>query len=131
MGACSESGKASDWKSLAWLLFTPQGREFCEDNLFPTIEMWRDIKPHVTDDMHIFIDRGTYLKSRNSANIALVGETEAKLEYSGADMVHKVIIMHGAKARIRATNYAVVLVVIIGEGCVVEFDNDETAKILR
>lgn len=35
LGACCESGKATDWKSLCWLFFSPQGREFCEHNNYP------------------------------------------------------------------------------------------------
>ena len=42
LGACDQSGKATDWKSLCWLFFTPQGREFCENNNFPSIEIFRD-----------------------------------------------------------------------------------------
>ena len=47
MGACGQSGKATDWKSLCWLFFTPQGREFCENNNFPSLEIFRQMKPHV------------------------------------------------------------------------------------
>lgn len=41
IGACSESGKATDWKSLCWLFFSPQGREFCEENNYPSLDLFR------------------------------------------------------------------------------------------
>ena len=34
-GACDKSYGVSDWKTLVWLFFTPQGIEFCEKNNFP------------------------------------------------------------------------------------------------
>ena len=32
MGACNKSNGVTDWKTLVWLFFTPQGIEFCEKN---------------------------------------------------------------------------------------------------
>lgn len=128
-GACDKSGKASDWSSLAWLMFTPQGREFCEEKQFPSLAMWRELKDSITGKHPVNIDAGE-IKVNKPKNIAIIGDTVANLTYSGSDAVHKLIVMHGAKARVRATNYAVVLVVRVGEGCEVTFNNDETAKIL-
>lgn len=128
-GACSESGKASDWKSLAWLMFTPQGREFCEDRQFPSLEMWREMSPSLNDDLPVVIDRN--IRADNPADLALVGTSLAEVTYSGTDRVHKLILMHGAKALVRTTGYAVVLIVTIGDGCSVQLETDETAKILR
>ena len=129
LGACSRSGKASDWSTLAWMLFTPQGREFCEEKQFPSLRMWREIKESIIGKHPINIDAGE-IKVNNPKNIAVIGDTVANLTYSGTDTVYKLIVMHGGKARVRAVNYAVVLVVKIGEGCEVEFNNDETARIL-
>lgn len=128
-GACSKSGKASDWSTLAWMLFTPQGREFCEEKQFPSLAMWRGIKESIVGKHPVNIDAGE-IKVNNPKSIAVIGDTVATLYYSGSDCVHKLIVMHGGKARVRAVNYAVVLVVKIGEGCEVEFNNDETARIL-
>lgn len=129
LGACDKSGKASDWGSLVWLLFTPQGREFCEEKNFPPLYMWRKIKDSIVGKHPVNIDAGE-IKVNNPKNIAIIGDTTANLSYSGSDTVHKLIVMHGAKAVVRATNYAVLLVVKIGDGCEVEYHNDETAKIL-
>lgn len=129
LGACDKSGKATDWGSLAWLMFTPQGREFCEEKKFPSLEMWRNMKDSIVGKQPVRIDAGE-ITMNNPKNLAIIGNTTANLTYSGVDVVHKLIVMHGAKARVRATEYAVVLVVKIGDGCEVEYNNDETAKIL-
>ena len=58
----------------------------------------------------------------------MIGEGESVLHYSGTDRPYKVILMHGAKARIHAGMYAIVKVEnISGE---YEVFNDGTATIL-
>lgn len=126
LGACAKSEGVSDWKSLAWLFFTPQGREFCEKHNFPTLKMFQDMED--VSGHGIFVDAGSLSRS-GDANIALIGNTSAELVYSGPECVHKLILMHGAKARIRASNYAVILIVNIG-GCEVEIEKDPTVVIL-
>ena len=126
-GACNRSSKVSDWKSLSWMFFTPQGREFCEENNFPTHAMFRQMKDDVAQ-YGVFVDCGD-IQIKNSGKVALIGETSAELTYSGANEVHKVILMHGAKARIAASSGAVILLVNIGK-CEVEIVKDETVIIL-
>lgn len=126
-GACSKSSGVSDWKSLVWLFFTPQGREFCEQNNFPSLEMFQGMKEHVAE-YGVFVDSGEVVHS-NDVNIGLVGATSATLTYNDNSVVHKVIVMHGAKARIKASHYAVILLVNVGN-CDVKIDKDETVVIL-
>lgn len=127
LGACGKSGGVSDWKSLAWLFFTPQGREFCEKHNFPSLEMFRQIKDSVAP-YGVWVDAGRVVGA-NDENIALIGDTTAELTYSGVECTHKVVLMHGAKVRIKASNYAVLLIVNVG-GCEVEIDKDETVVVL-
>lgn len=126
-GACSKSNGVSDWKSLVWLFFTPQGREFCEENNFPSLEMFQGMKEYV-EEFGVFVDSGEVIRS-NDANIGLVGGTSGILTYDDNTVVHKVILMHGAKARIKASGYAVILIVNVGN-CEMEIDKDETVVIL-
>lgn len=126
-GACSASKGVSDWKSLCWLFFTPQGREFCESNNFPTIGMFQNMKPHVAQ-YGVYVDAGE-IRLKNDANIGLIGNTRAELEYDDNTKVHKVILMHGAKAHIKASHYAVLLIVRIGD-CEITIDKDKTVKVL-
>lgn len=127
LGACNKSEGVSDWKSLAWLFFTPQGREFCEENNFPSLEMFQGMKENVSS-YGVYVDSGS-INLSNGTSIGLVGKTSAELTYDDNTMVHKVILMHGAKAKIKASNYTVILLVNIGN-CEVEISKDETVVML-
>ena len=130
LGACRKPTEATDWRSLVWLFFSPQGREFCERHNFPSIPMWSEIKrQHNTTQYGIYVDEG-YITIRDNENTALIGQTEARMIFSRPNKAHRVILMHGAKAHIKATDYAVVLIVKVGTDCEVEIDKDETATIL-
>lgn len=128
LGACSGSGKVSDWKSLVWLFFSPQGREFCEEKNFPDLQMFRDMKRHGISELGVFVDEGNVFRS-NDKDIALIGNTCGDLKFDKNNEVHKIILMHGAKVRIKARNYTVLLIVNIG-GCEVEIDKDKTVVVL-
>lgn len=127
LGACSQSGKATDWKSLCWLFFTPQGREFCENNNFPSLEIFRQMKPYV-EAYGVFVDAGM-ISLKNNANVGIIGKTEAMIEYDDNTKLHRIILMHGARAVIKVSNYAVVNVINVGN-CPIEVINDGTGKVL-
>ncbi len=127
LGACEKSGGVTDWKSLVWLFFSPQGREFCENNNFPSLELFQDMKKHVAP-YGVFVDAGSISRS-NDENIGLVGDTSAELVFDDPAKVHKVVLMHGAKARIKASNYVVILFVNVGN-CPVEIEKDKTVVLL-
>ncbi|WFE85043.1 hypothetical protein [Parabacteroides chongii] len=127
LGACSESGKATDWKSLCWLFFSPQGREFCEDNNYPSIDLFRGMSKNI-EPFGIYVDHG-HIELQNKSNIGVIGDTEAHLVYNDNTKVHKIVLMHGGKATIEAGNYSVILLVNIRE-CEVNIINDGTARIL-
>ena len=123
LGACSQSSKATDWKSLVWLFFSPQGREFCRDNSYPSLEMFRLMKGNVESfGVHIEED----VKAVNEDK-AIIGGT-AELVFHGVDRAYKVIIMHGGNVRIKVGNYAVVSVENISGSY--ELINDGTGRIL-
>lgn len=123
LGACSKSETASDWKSLCWLFFSPQGREFCKEHNYPTLEMFRGMKGNVEAyNVHIEDD----IKAVNTDK-AIIGGT-AELIYHGTQKAYNVIIMHGAIIRIKIGNYAVVRVENMGGSYTI--DNDGTGRIL-
>lgn len=128
IGACDKACNVSDWKSLVWLFFTPQGMEFCEKNNFPTIEMFREMSDEIANYC-VFVDTENVRRS-NDSNIALIGKTNAEMIFDDNTKVHKVILMHGAKARIIARNYTVVRLVNI-RNCPVEINKDKTSVILK
>lgn len=127
LGACAKSNGVSDWRSLTWLFFTPQGREFCEDNNFPSLEMFQGIRDNISE-FNILVDAGN-VSRENDVNVGLIGNTSAQLVYNDNTVVHKVVLMHGAKARIKASDYAVILLVNVGN-CEVEIEKDNTVVIL-
>ena len=127
LGACAKSNGVSDWRSLTWLFFTPQGREFCEDNNFPSLEMFQGMRDNISE-FNILVDAGN-VSRENDVNVGLIGNTSAQLVYNDNTVVHKVVLMHGAKASIKASDYAVILLVNIGN-CEVEIEKDNTVVIL-
>lgn len=128
MGACDKSNGATDWRTLVWLFFSPQGCEFCENNNFPTIEMFRDIKDEVSAH-NVFVDAGIQKRS-NDGCVALVGDTKGELYFDDNTKIHKVILMHGASADIVVRNYAVVKLINIGDNKV-RISKDRTSIIMN
>ena len=128
IGACPLISEIKDKATLVSSFFSPQGREFCEKYKFPSIGLFRQIKPELTDDMCVFVDYGQVHRS-NDKDIALVGETCGDLKFDENKYVHKIVLMHGAKAVINASNYAVLLIVNVG-GCEVKINKDKTVRIL-
>lgn len=123
LGACSQSSKATDWKSLVWLFFSPQGREFCKDKNFPSLDMFRSIKGKV-ESYGVYVEEHVKLINEDAAIIS----GTAELVYHGPTKVYKVIIMHGASVKIRIGSYAVARVENMGG--TYEVINDGTGKIL-
>lgn len=130
LGACSKSGAATDWGSLAWLFFSPQGREFCGKHSFPDLSLWREIKGACDAEKYgVYIDAG-HIHVHDRENVALIGRTHATLHFSRPDRAHRVIVMHGAGVTIKARNYAVVNLVKVGADTEARIDKDETSVVL-
>lgn len=124
LGACEASGKATDWKSLAWLFFSPQGVEFCKKHNYPSLDVFRQMDRGISS-LGVYVDNA---HNATNEDIALVGDRESELRFSGTGKPYKVILMHGAKAKIYAGMYAVVKIEnISGE---YEVFNDGTATVL-
>jgi hypothetical protein len=124
LGACNKSAKATDWKSLVWLFFSPQGIEFCKENNYPSLEMFCNFKDEVRP-FGVYVNEGVSAKNKD---VALIGNGISDIYYNGVEKAYKVILMHDAFAHIHASNYAVVKVENLG-GCF-EIINDGTAKVL-
>lgn len=126
IGACDKISKVSDYKSLVDLFFSPQGREFCQNNNYPTLGMFRTIKEDVKP-YRVFVDTGS-IETYNEPNIALVGNTHGKIKIRGVDSLYHVILMHGATAEIDISHYAVAQIINISGGYVA-IHNDKTTKV--
>lgn len=123
LGACSQSSKATDWKSLVWLFFSPQGCEFCKSINYPSLEMFRSMKGNV-ESFGVHIEENVKAVNEDKA---IIGGT-AELTFQGTDKVYKVIIMHSGNVRIKISNYAVVRIENISGNY--EIINDGTGKVL-
>jgi hypothetical protein len=75
----------------------------------------------------VYVDSG-HVDVTNPGNIAVIGDTDAVITIDDNERVHKVILMHGGKARVVASDYAVILLVNIGGE--VEINKDNTVVIL-
>lgn len=73
-------------------------------------------KGELAESMGVFVE--TDVKAQNLPFVFLVGECHAELEYTDSKKLHQVVLMHGATANIKASNWAVVSVNIDGGGSV-------------
>ena len=117
-GACEKINRVQDFPELIKLMFTPQGIEFCQDHNFPS-----DIDSYVglmhtlftLEDLYglrISSDAGD-ITLKGKEYVCLVGDTKATIEASRPQFTHTIILMHGARAKINAKDYAVLNIVNI------------------
>ena len=111
-GACKLIESADSIADLVALMKTPQGREFCKEHKFPTLEILRQHKKDIAD-MNVYVDAGT-INVLNTDNVIVAGDTFAKLWYDKTDKPYHVMVMDVAKAIVNAHNYAVCNVCHIG-----------------
>lgn len=114
-------------EQLMRLFLTPQGIEFCQKYNFPDIDTLRTFRGLEAARHGIYIDAG-HIELHNVKQVALIGDTTAELVYDDPQKRHEVILMHGAKAHIVATGWAVVAVT--HGGCKVTTETRDRAKIL-
>lgn len=114
-GACSD---LQSEEQINELLFTERGIEFLEDAELP-IDLFRDYPvEHIYTDTSVRIENESVLLVNSTADIVL---SEVGL--------YKIILMHGSKAKIKASNYAVVKVACISGKY--KLEKDSTVIILK
>jgi hypothetical protein len=113
--ACELLKCTEDTTELMSLFFSPQGIEFCAKYNVPSLDAFRRFRGLQSVCGGFYID--TPIKAKNHHRMALIGnETIAELEYTETEGFH-VVLMHGAKARITASGYAVVFLTNVGCDC--------------
>lgn len=111
-GACKKINRVQDFPELIKLMFTPQGIEFCQDHNFPSVEVFRKNRDSL-EGLEVYVDAGNItLKSKEC--VCIVGDTDATIEAAGTKFIHTIILMHGARVKINAKDYAVLNIVRIG-----------------
>ena len=128
LGACDRFVQCGNMEEISNLLFSPQGIEFCTKRNFPDVNLMRGFKAYDAEGYGIYIDSGDISLSDKS-KICLVGNTCAELTFDDPMESHTVVLLHGAKAHIKATGYAVVFVYASKDCTVIKTVNDN-AKIL-
>lgn len=108
LDVCSMFTGTENSVELMQLMLTPQGIEFCTKNSFPELPLMREFKGVTAEELGIYID--TDCELNNVPKVILAGNTHAQLNYNDPSKRHEVVLMHGAKAEIRASNWAVVFV---------------------
>lgn len=90
------------------LFLSPQGIEFCTKRSFPTMGMCRRFKGPTAANLGIYVEED--VKVQNRPLVILVGNCRAELEYNIPGERYQVVLMHGATAHIKASNWVVVFV---------------------
>lgn len=126
LGCCSNFKGTENTEDIIRLFITKQGIEFCIKYNFPDLATLRTFRGLQASRLGVFIDANIYRE--NMAKVVLIGNTIAELTYTDPNKRHEVILMHGAKAIIKASGYAVVFVT--NGGGEVETHTADNAKIL-
>jgi len=111
-GACKKINRVQDFPELIKLMFTPQGIEFCQDHNFPSVEVFRKNRDSL-ERLGVYVDAGN-IALKGKEYVCIVGDTDATIEAAGTKFIHTIILMHGARAKITAKDYAVLNIVRIG-----------------
>lgn len=111
-GACKLIEEANTIAELVALMGTPQGREFCKVNSFPSIDILREHKEELAT-LNVFVDAGK-IELTDVDNAIIAGETTAVIRTKSVDKPYHAMVMHGAKAKVIAYGYSVCQVVNIG-----------------
>lgn len=109
LGSCHRfKGTEKTLEDIVALFCSPQGMEFCINNRFPNMATFRLFKPFEPEKKGVYIDSGV-LTLRNPKRVVLVGRTSATITCDTLER-HEVFLLHGAKAIINASGWAVVSV---------------------
>ena len=109
IGGCDKFKGSEDLQGIIQLFKSPQGLEFCIKNHFPHISTLRQFKPYNVGRYGIYIDAGEITLS-NPGLVLLIGNTTATLNCSSNKARNEVVLMHGAKAVINASEWSVTFI---------------------
>ncbi len=92
---------------LVEVFYHPQGVEFCQQHNYPSLDVLRRFKTLKVERFGVYIDAGE-IRLHNPERVILIGNTKAIIECDkgGSD----IIVMHNAKAEIKAKGWSVVRV---------------------
>jgi hypothetical protein len=120
------TGKES-FDEIANLLLSVQGIEFCTKNNFPELSYFKRFDKEKAAAKGIYISAGT-VTIENQETVLLTGNTHGILKYNNTKKGYKVILMHGATARIIADDFAVVFVFGQKDNAIIKTTNNAIVK---
>lgn len=128
LNACQMFKGDESIEDLAALMFSPQGVEFLTRYKFPDLAVFRKFKRFSPEKLGVYIDAGR-ITLKNPEKAFLVGKTVAVLQYDELK-AKRLVMMHGAKATVEASGWAVVRIDTDGT-CNVDVKKADHAKVLR
>lgn len=123
LAECTMFKGTENLEQLIGLMFTPQGIEFLTRYNFPDLATFRKFKKYHPERYGVYIDCGKIALSE-AHRIFLVGNSSATLDYRET-AGSRVFLMHGARATIIASGYAVVKVEHDAKSSVSYITNDK------
>lgn len=128
LGVCKLfTGNERTLEDIVRLFITPQGIEFCSEHDFPNMETFRKFIPYNVERFGIYIDAGT-ITLHNPKRAILIGHTSATINNDTIE-THEVTLLHGAKAVVNASGWAVCKTTV-GRGCDIVCNTSGNAVIL-
>ena len=121
------TGKERTLDDIVRLFSSVQGIEFCIKNHFPNMATFRKFKQYNVERFGIYIDAGA-VTLRNPKKVILIGRTSATIECDTLER-HEVYLLHGAKAVVNASKWAVVATTV-EQGCSIIRKASEKAIVL-
>lgn len=125
---CDMFKGSEDVQTVLRLFASTQGVEFCMDYHFPNLASMRQFRPYIDPVRHgIYLDAGV-VTINDPGRVILIGRTTATVNCTTLER-HEIILMHGARAVINASGWAVVFVKA-EQGCTVLRNTTDNAVIL-
>lgn len=121
------TGKERTLDDIIRLFLSVQGMEFCIKNHFPNMATFRQFKKYNVERFGIYIDAGA-ITLRNPKRAILIGRTSATINCDALAR-HEVFLLHGAKAVVNATKWAVVATTV-EQGCSIIRNTSDNAIVL-
>ena len=121
------TGEERTLDDIVRLFSSVQGLEFCIKNHFPNMATFRKFKQYNVERFEIYIDAGA-VTLRNPKKVILIGRTSATIECDTLER-HEVYLLHGAKAVVNASKWAVVATTV-EQGCSIIRNASENAIVL-
>lgn len=128
IGQCGAMTGTEDFAAICRLFKSAIGVEYCIEHHFPNMATLRMFKPYNPEQYGIYIDAGV-ITLKNPRQVLLCGRTSATINCDSLEHRHEVILMHGAKAVVNASKWAVCSVTV-EQGCSVIKNTSDNAIIL-